>query len=567
MRTQGREMRRKATLASGLLLAVAYGGCSTNPEKGKVKYLESGQRYMQKGKYQEATIQFRNALKLDPRFVEAFYQLAQAEIAQNQWRQAYEALERTIELDAGRLDARLDRGRLYLAAHEFQRAKDEANFILERNPENAAAYQLMGAALVATRDTEKAEGAFEKIAELLPNEASSYINLSLLELSLRRFDDAEKHLLKACDVDPHSIQAFSDLASFYRIKGDLARAHDTLQRGISQNPNSPGLYIARADLLYSQQKNDEANEVLVQLRQQGNVADISLAIGDFYLQRQQTSLALQEYQRGLNSAPNNFEIKKRMEEVYLVTGETEKAADFDKALLNTKSKDPIILINHGRLLLAQGKVDDAIAELQREIKDVSELPQIHYYLALAYVKKGNLQQAKSQMEEASRTAPDQIDILNGLARMHLQQGDLNLAQQNAERSLQLRGTDTTMRLLLASIYEKQAKFDLANEQLAVAEKLAPEDPVVHVQYAALYRSQHSWAQAEKQLETALRLKPHDPEMLGQLMDMLVESKQNAKADKKIHKRYANGSYRHNQARKIDLADQGGIIDKTVRSLT
>ena len=67
-----------------LLLVVMLGGCSLDPQKGKVKYLESGKRYLKAGKYQEASIQFRNAIKLDPRFAEAYYQLAQAELSLKQ---------------------------------------------------------------------------------------------------------------------------------------------------------------------------------------------------------------------------------------------------------------------------------------------------------------------------------------------------------------------------------------------------------------------------------------------------------------------------------------------------
>ena len=37
-------------------LAVMLGGCSLDPQKGKVKYLESGKRYLKAGKYQEASI-------------------------------------------------------------------------------------------------------------------------------------------------------------------------------------------------------------------------------------------------------------------------------------------------------------------------------------------------------------------------------------------------------------------------------------------------------------------------------------------------------------------------------
>src|ERR1700674_1115629 len=117
--------RLKSAAAQVFLLVVILGGCSLDPLKGKVKYLESGNRYLKAAKYQEASIQFRNAIKLDPRFAEAYYQLAQAEMSLELWKPAFAALQKTIELDPQRLDAHLDRGRLFLAAKEYQEADDE----------------------------------------------------------------------------------------------------------------------------------------------------------------------------------------------------------------------------------------------------------------------------------------------------------------------------------------------------------------------------------------------------------------------------------------------------------
>src|ERR1700719_1151278 len=88
---------RLKVAAAALLfsLAAVLGGCSLDPQKGKVKYLESGKRYLKAGKYPEASIQFRNALKLDPRFAEAYYQLAQADLSLKQWDDAVAALRQT----------------------------------------------------------------------------------------------------------------------------------------------------------------------------------------------------------------------------------------------------------------------------------------------------------------------------------------------------------------------------------------------------------------------------------------------------------------------------------------
>ncbi len=70
-------------LARRLAVAAALGsvlcaGCSTDPERAKVEYVKSGDRYAEQKQYGEAIVQYRNALQQDPKYGEAHYKLAQA---------------------------------------------------------------------------------------------------------------------------------------------------------------------------------------------------------------------------------------------------------------------------------------------------------------------------------------------------------------------------------------------------------------------------------------------------------------------------------------------------------
>lgn len=79
-------------LARAIILicaALCLNSCASDPQKAKAKYLAAGQKYMQKGQYGDAAIEFRNVLRLDPRFVDAYYQLAHADLALRDWSSAY----------------------------------------------------------------------------------------------------------------------------------------------------------------------------------------------------------------------------------------------------------------------------------------------------------------------------------------------------------------------------------------------------------------------------------------------------------------------------------------------
>src|SRR5271165_5817051 len=80
------------------LLGALMTGCSKDPNVRKQKYLESGQRYYDKGQYREAEIQFQNAIQVDSRFADAHYKLAQTAMKLEQWPLAYQELSKTIEI-------------------------------------------------------------------------------------------------------------------------------------------------------------------------------------------------------------------------------------------------------------------------------------------------------------------------------------------------------------------------------------------------------------------------------------------------------------------------------------
>ena len=79
-----------------LLIAalLAGAGCSRDPQVAARKYLESGNRYFNNGKYSEASIMYRSALRKYAMFGEAYYRLGLTFLKQNNYAGAERALRR-----------------------------------------------------------------------------------------------------------------------------------------------------------------------------------------------------------------------------------------------------------------------------------------------------------------------------------------------------------------------------------------------------------------------------------------------------------------------------------------
>jgi tetratricopeptide (TPR) repeat protein len=507
--------------------------CAKDPEKAKAKYLALGQGYMKKGQYAAAAIEFQNALRIDPRFVDAYYQLAQAGLAQREWSAAYTSLEKAVNLDPSRLDARLDRGRLYLATREFDQAEAEAQYILKQEPNNVGAFQLQGAALIGQQNLDQALVAFSKLIELRPDDPNAYVNLALVEISVHRFPAAEQHLKKALSVDPKSIQASIDLANFYRLQNRLPESQQVLQDGMKNNPDGIMLYIESASILVSQGRQDEAEALLQKLQKQlPDSADAAVAIGDFYLAYNRSEEALSQYRRALSDAPKNLDIKKRILDLYLLTKQPQLAASLDQELIKDAPKDVLVRVGHGRVLMAQGKSAEAIDQLQRVVSDDVDSPQAHYFLAVAYEQNGKMAEAKGEFQAALKVStgePIYPMILEALTRLSLTVGDPVNAQTYAVELVQKTPANPADRQLLAEALAQQRRLGEAEAQILIAGRLAPNDPIIHLNLAQIYSAEKKWPEAQKEFEVVLQLDPHSTRALGQFADFLVARNQTAHA--------------------------------------
>jgi len=85
-------------IAVVLTILIGFTSCSRDPNVVKKRYLESGNKYFEKGRYKEASIQYLNALKRDANFGAAHYKLALEALKVNDVAGAVGSLRRAVVL-------------------------------------------------------------------------------------------------------------------------------------------------------------------------------------------------------------------------------------------------------------------------------------------------------------------------------------------------------------------------------------------------------------------------------------------------------------------------------------
>src|SRR5436305_3086201 len=91
-------MRSNPVLGIFLAALMTLVSCSRDPQVVKRRYFESGNKYFANGRFNEASIQYRNALRQDQKYGAAWYKLALTSLKKGDYVNAVGQFRRAVEL-------------------------------------------------------------------------------------------------------------------------------------------------------------------------------------------------------------------------------------------------------------------------------------------------------------------------------------------------------------------------------------------------------------------------------------------------------------------------------------
>jgi TolB-like protein/Flp pilus assembly protein TadD len=346
---------------------------------------------------------FEQAIKLDPNFALAFAGLSMAESWLYHSSDPVPARREKARLHADealRLQPDLPEGHLalgfsyYYGDRDYERALTEFEIAKRGLPNDAQAYLAIGAIQRRQGKWQESTANLEKAAELDPKNESILMNLAYSYMALRNFEAAEKTVDRAIAVAPNSFETVvfkGYVAAAW--KGDLSMA-DKQFSAIPGDTDSNGVITwAHAGVLLWQRKFPEALAVLQKFPGET-------------LNTNTTAPEPKAFFEGI---------------IYLLQGDEPKAhTEFEHArliseqLLRDAPDDPARHAQHGLILAALGRKQEAIAqgkravELVPESQDAFDGPQYTAALARIYALTG-------ESDEAFRLLDHLLNVPNGLA--------------------------------------------------------------------------------------------------------------------------------------------------------
>jgi tetratricopeptide (TPR) repeat protein len=526
-----------------LALVAALTGCSRDPKVARKRYLDSGNRYYEKGKYKEARIMYLDALQKDMRYGPAYYKLGLTAIKIGPVQDAVSSLRKAIELlpaeDPDHWEAMVKLSDIYLlVAREQKQFIDEAEDycvkILKHDPNSFDGHRLtadlrFAQSIAAYRTAHKEESAellhkavaeYDRANSIKPGDDGVVMQLARAHTALNELDVAEKLYLQIIDHNKTFQYAYSEVYKLYVFERKLAEGEAILKRAFQNNPKQYG-YLTTLALHYSLQgRRDEMVAVLQQIK--GHAADFDQAymvVGDFYLRVGDGDTAIREYKEGMAKDPKRkITYQKKMIEVYMRQGKKSDAADLNSQILKDDPNDNDSKGLAATFLLDKGDVTRAISELQAVVTRSPDNPVARYNLGRAHAARGEYEQARQQFTKSIELRPDYIMARLALAQLQVMRGEYDAALKTAGQVLQIDRGSVNARLIESAALMGMRKFGDSRTMLDSMLKVNPNSPDVHFQMGLVDLAENKYKDAEESFRRTYQLNPANPRGLMGLVE-------------------------------------------------
>ena len=539
-----------------LLAVIALSGC-TNAEKAKAEHVNRGEAYLKDLKYQEASLEFRNAIQIDGNLAGAHWGLARAYEGLQRFPEMIDELRKTLDLDKTNQDARVKLGNYYLAAamgrpELIDEAERLAKETLERDANHIEGHILMGSVFFARKDNEKAFAELNRAIELNPNRVESYLSLARFYIVTAQRDKAEELYKRAISLNSNSALAYSEYGKFLVQQNRMPEAETSLLKAVEVGPTDRNAHFVLASFYLVNKQFDKAEtqyRALADLDKEKPESQAVLA--DFYSTINRSDDAIKIYQDVLAKSPDYLQGRYRLAEIMLMKGDAQGATTQIDEVLKKDKNDRQALLLRARLQMQKQTPDTlkaAIEDLKNVLQQEPNSRAGLYFMAQANYSLGLLDQARAFASDLERNYPDYLPAKLMQVQINMGGGDpktvitlsndlLNRLSKTApdrDNSPQLLAELNQKAHLARGLAQLQSKNPTAaRADFEAAQQIAPNDPTVYNNLALVSLQENKVEDALASYENALRVDGTNFVALNGIITQYARSKELDKAHSRV----------------------------------
>lgn len=197
------------------LVAIA----KTGPSAGT--YYNLGIFFQEQGEGDEAILNYKKAVTVDPNYTEAYYNLGVILHEHGQFDEATECYQKTLQLNPDHLKANINIGNIFRQTGNSDRAIDYYRKALDLNPDHADIHNNLGAVYQDKGSPDQAIPYFQKALELHADFAEACNNLGSALKETGQFEKAREYFQKAIQLNPAFAEAHVNMAYILLLSGSF----------------------------------------------------------------------------------------------------------------------------------------------------------------------------------------------------------------------------------------------------------------------------------------------------------------------------------------------------------
>jgi tetratricopeptide (TPR) repeat protein len=529
---------------SALIVLVCLAACNRDPNVAKVKYVENGNKYYEKGKYKEALIMYRNALKRDMKYGEAYYRAALTELQLKRWNDAARDLHRAVELQPQNLDAHTRLANLFLNVYLADQRRPQnllnelrsiSDKMSQRFPDTYDDTRLKGYIALFDKNPKSALENFSKANQLKPLQSDLILVYMQTLAGNGQVAEAEKLGLETIQKQPSALSIYDAMFVHYARTGRGAEAQRILEQKVANNPKVADGYLQLAAHHLTQKNREPMMATLAKLTSdKENFPKGAGLVGDFFLRIREYDLAMQRYQEGVKQSAKDEDkhiYQKRMVEVLAKQNKKDEAKQLVQEILKEDPKDPEAIAMRASLSMLAGSKEElqsAITDLQSVVTRMPQNVVVRYNLGRALLANQNPDAARVQFEEAAKLRPEYLPPRIALAELLLRRNEFAKVAQMTQEILAYDRQNAPARLIRSRALIGMRDYKTAREELRVTTERFPNLGEARLQVAALDLQDRNFKDAEAVFRK-LYSQSQDPRALIGLAETLVVQKQTDQA--------------------------------------
>jgi len=525
-------------LALALSLGMLFvSGCSSDEDRVS-SFIERGETYVENDQPEEAIIEFKNVLQIEPENATAHEALSLAYLKVNKPREAYWEMSETVRLDPQNVDARLRYGTVSAAIRDYELSSEQAEAVLQLDPSNSAAFILRGQARESTEDFSGAESDILSAIEHSPKGAAYRFLLSGFYERRGERAEAEKIIRELIEVE-ESYLAVSTLSRM--IVTDRSRDDEglvLLERSVELAIQAP------KDGAETGEKKDgaERSSLIANVPRERAVQASSILLAAFHFERGRFEQAIEALEDGVAQSETKVELIYQMASLYRISDMPEKenalirratqespdsvsaqlvlsaylgrqgdlagALESARAAVAIEPDNRPAQLREAELLVDMGygdsdkeKIQAGRAIVDAVLEEEPDSPEAHFVSAKVELSEGDIESAKASLETVLQTRPDWAQARYVLGTALAASGELSRARVELARAIEIDPQLPNARKLLVKIHAQLGEHEFAIELGREYLERQPDDVDVRIivgqSLIRIGRGQDAYAEVEK----------------------------------------------------------------------